>query len=466
MQRTTAFERGRPPARTVSQALAASRPAVFWLDGLDRTAHPALVGGREADLVIVGGGYAGLWTAIRAKERDPSRDVVLLEAHEVGWAASGRNGGFCEASLTHGEENGRQRWPDELDQLDRLGRENLAGIEDTIRRYGMDVEFERTGQLSVAVEPHQLAWIEAEDGFLDQAAVRAEVNSPTYLGGLWSRDDAALVNPGRLALELARVASELGVVIHEHSEVRAIGGGGPVTVTTARGWVKARSVALATNVFPSLLRRNRLLTVPVYDYAIVTEPLDADQLASIGWRNRQGLADLANQFHYYRLTADNRILFGGYDAVYHYGGRVRPGYEERPATYRRLAEHFFVTFPQLDGLRFSHRWAGTIDTCTRFCAFYGLARGGRVAYAAGFTGLGVGATRFAADVMLDLLAGEETERTSLRMVRERPLPFPPEPAASLGIAVTKWSLDRADHTEGRRNAVLRSLDALGLGFDS
>ncbi|MFT4108270.1 NAD(P)/FAD-dependent oxidoreductase [Propionicimonas sp.] len=466
MQRTTAFERGRPPARTVTQALATSRPSVFWLDGLHRVDHRPLVGGRAADLVVVGGGYAGLWTAIRAKERDPSRQVVLLEAHEVGWAASGRNGGFCEASLTHGEENGRQRWPDELDQLDRLGRENLDGIEETVRRYGMDVEFERTGQLSVAVEPHQLAWIEADDGFLDRAAVRAEVNSPSYLGGLWSRHDAALVNPGRLALELARVADELGVVIHEHSEVQAIEGGGPVTVTTARGWVKARSVALATNVFRSLLRRNRLLTVPVYDYAIVTEPLEAAQLASIGWSNRQGVADLANQFHYYRLTADNRILFGGYDAIYHYGGKVRAGYEERPASYRRLAEHFFATFPQLDGLRFSHRWAGAIDTCTRFCAFYGLARAGLVAYAAGFTGLGVGATRFAADVMLDLLAGEETARTSLRMVRERPLPFPPEPAAALGIAVTKWSLDRADHNEGRRNAVLRSLDALGLGFDS
>ena len=169
---------------------------------------------------------------------------------------------------------------------------------------------------------------------------------------------------------------------------------------------------------------------------------------------------------HYRLTADNRILFGGYDAIYHPGRKVRPGYEERPDTYRRLAEHFFATFPQLEGLHFSHRWAGAIDTCTRFCAFYGVARSGRVAYSAGFTGLGVAATRFAADVMLDLLDGEPTERTSLRMVRERPLPFPPEPVAALGIAATKWSLDQADHDHGRRNLFLRTLDAVGLGFDS
>lgn len=466
MRQSTAFERGRPPAGQVAESLRDTRAAVFWLDGLQRPTHPELVGQHSADLVVIGGGYAGLWTAIRAKERDPGRSVLLLEAQVVGWAASGRNGGFCEASITHGEENGRRRWPAEYDQLSRLGTENLDGIEATIRRHGLDAEFERTGQLSVAVEPHQVEWIAGADGFLDQAAVRAEVDSPTYLAGRWERDTAALVNPAKLALELARLAVELGVEIHEHSEVVALDGGPAVVVRTARGWVCAGQVALATNVFAPLLRRNRRMTVPVYDYVLVTEPLDAGQLGAIGWRNRQGLADLANQFHYYRLTADNRILFGGYDAVYHFGGQVRSTYEERPETHQRLAEHFFATFPQLSGLRFTHRWAGAIDTCTRFCAFYGTARGGRVAYAAGFTGLGVAATRFAADVMLDLLSGEPTARTSLRLVRERPLPFPPEPLAAAGIQATRWSLDRADHESGRRNLLLRTLDALGLGFDS
>jgi glycine/D-amino acid oxidase-like deaminating enzyme len=198
----------------------------------------------------------------------------------------------------------------------------------------------------------------------------------------------------------------------------------------------------------------------------MTEPLTAEQRAAIGWQGREGVADLANQFHYSRLTADDRILFGGYDAVYHYGRRVRSRYEERPATYERLAGHFHTTFPQLEGVRFSHRWAGPIDTCSRFCAFFGAARGGTVAYAAGFTGLGVGASRFAADVMLDLLAGEPTERTELRMVRERPIPFPAEPAAFAGVQAVRWATDRADHHQGRRNLLLKTLDALGMGFDS
>src|SRR5690606_36115027 len=159
------------------------------------------------------------------------------------------------------------------------------------------------------------------------------------------------------------------------------------------------------------LKRNRLMTVPVYDYVLMTEPLSDAQLTAIGWQNRQGISDSANQIHYYRLSADNRILFGGYDAIYHYGGKVRAKYEDRPQTFQRLATHFFTTFPQLEGLRFKHRWAGAIDSCSRFCAFSGTARGGRVAYATGITGRGVGATRYAADGMLDKLEGLKTERT-------------------------------------------------------
>ncbi|RWZ59592.1 FAD-dependent oxidoreductase [Labedella populi] len=470
----TVFER-RPPRRSaVEHALAHSRHSVFWLDDLgDRVEHPALVGDTTADLVVVGGGYTGLWTAVRALEREPSLRVTVVEAKTVGWAASGRNGGFCEASLTHGRENGERRWPDELDELERLGIENLDGIEETVARYGLDCDFERTGYLSVAVEPHQVDWLAASDGengarFLGEDAVRGLVNSPTYLAGLLVPPrDSALVNPAKLAAELARVVVELGGTIHEHTMVRGLERARDgVEVRTAGGTIRAQQVALGTNAFPSLLVRNRLMTVPVYDYVLMTEPLTPEQKAEIGWNGRQGIGDLANQFHYYRQSADDRILWGGYDAVYHAGGRIRPEYEKRPESFERLASHFLTTFPQLEGIRFTHSWAGVIDTSTQFSAFFGAALGGRVACAAGFTGLGVGATRFAADVMLDLLSGEETERTRLEMVRRRPLPFPPEPAATIGVNATRWSLDRADHNGGRRNLLLKTLDALGLGFDS
>jgi glycine/D-amino acid oxidase-like deaminating enzyme len=310
----------------------------------------------------------------------------------------------------------------------------------------------------------------ADDGegrFLTQGEVRSEVSSPTYLAGLFSPESTALVHPAKLAFELARACVEAGVHIYERTNVTSMeSAGAAIRFAAGNATITAGRAVLATNVFPSLIMRNRLRTVPVYDYVLATEPLTDAQLDRIGWTNRQGIGDCANQFHYYRRSADNRIVWGGYDAVYHFGRRVKPAYEDRSASYRRLAAHFFITFPQLDDVRFSHRWAGAIDTSTRFCAHWGLAHAGRVAYVNGFTGLGVGAARFAADVCLDLLDGRPTERTELEMVRKRPLPFPPEPLASIGIQATRWSLDRADHFAGRRNVLLRTLDALGLGFDS
>ncbi|MER6301496.1 FAD-dependent oxidoreductase [Kitasatospora sp. NPDC001539] len=461
-----------------ARALSDARPTPFWLEDPGRPAAlPALVGDTTCDLLVVGGGYSGLWTALIAKERDPSLDVVLVEGNEVGWAASGRNGGFCAASLTHGFGNGLQRWPAELAQLERLGAANLDGIEATLKRYGIDAEWERTGEIDVATQPHQveelheIAEAVARYGFditvLDADQLRAEVDSPTFLGGLWDKEGVAMVHPAKLAWGLKDACLSQGVRIHEHTratDLREHGSG--MAVRTPYGRVFARRVALGTNVFPSLLKRVRPYIVPVYDYALMTEPLSDEQLAAIGWRGRQGLGDSANKFHYFRLSADNRILWGGYDAVYHYGGHVRQEYDQRPETFRTLANHFFRCFPQLEGLRFTHAWGGAIDTCSRFSAFFDTAYRGKVAHATGYTGLGVGATRFGAEVMLDLLAGERTERTSLDMVRSKPLPFPPEPVRWAGIEITTRSLERADRNGGHRNLWLRTLDRLGLGFDS
>ncbi|AKU17389.1 NAD(P)/FAD-dependent oxidoreductase [Luteipulveratus mongoliensis] len=459
-------------------ALADAEPAVFWLaDPAAPEPTSALVGDTKADLVVVGGGYTGLWTALQAKEDDPGRDVVLLEGRTVGWAASGRNGGFCAASLTHGEANGLSRYPAEFDRLQEMGGHNLDGIEDTLLRYGIDAEFERTGELDVAVadwqvdELRELADLLAAHGggarLLDQDRTRDLVASPTYLAGLYDPEGVALVHPAKLAWGLRRACLDIGVRVHEHSPVTGLERDGvDVRVRTAYAAVRARQIALGTNVFTGLLRRLRHYIVPVYDYVLVTEPLSPQQRATVGWQGRQGLSDAGNQFHYYRLTADNRILWGGYDAVYHRGGQVRTEYDQRPATYATLAQHFFETFPQLAGLRFTHRWGGAIDTCSRFSPFWGTAYDGRLAYAVGYTGLGVGSSRFGARVMLDLLSGADTERTRLEMVRRKPLPFPPEPARTLAIRLTQKAIEHADQHAGHRNLWLRTLDRMGLGFDS
>jgi len=242
--------------------------------------------------------------------------------------------------------------------------------------------------------------------------------------------------------------------------------------TATQWWYARRSAAcarraiLATNAFPPLAKEIRRYVLPVYDHVLMTEPLSAEQMASIGWTHRQGLADMANQFHYYRLTDDDRILWGGYDAVYHWNNGLDPRFERRDATYSMLSQQFFETFPQLEGVRFTHAWAGAIDTCSRFSVFFGRKFDGKLAYAAGYTGLGVGATRWGARVCLDLVDGLGTARTQLSLVRKKPLPFPPEPFRSAGVWVTRRALARADRREGKRGPWLKLLDAVGLGFDS
>lgn len=473
------YSRRAQPDEVARRALADASPVPFWQDDPSAPAPaPPLRGSTETDLLVVGGGYTGLWTALQAKQDDPGRDVVLLEARTCGWAASGRNGGFCAASLTHGLGNGLSRYPAQIGTLERLGQQNLDGIEKTIRMYGIDAEFERTGEMDVAVEPWQLDDLrEAVDEaaavgqtvtLLDRDEVRAEINSPLYLGGVWSRESAAMVHPAKLAWGLRGACLQLGVRIYENTPVQRVErAGAGVVAAVPSGLVRARHAALATSVYaPPLLRRMRSYVVPVWDYALVTEPLTPEQKAAIGWRNRQGVGDMANQFHYYRLTADDRILWGGFDAIYGYGNSTMESREQRDRTLGKLALHFALTFPQLEGIRFTHAWGGLIDTSSRFCVLFGTAKRGRIAYATGYTGLGVGASRFGGRVLLDLLSGAETEHTRLSMVRSKPLPFPPEPLRYAGIQATRWSLARADRRAGRRNLWLRALDRLGVGFDS
>jgi glycine/D-amino acid oxidase-like deaminating enzyme len=470
-----------PPTAAHRAAYADARTASFWLDDLPaREPDAPLQGVADADLCIVGGGFTGLWAALHAKADDPARDVVVLEADVVGGGASGRNGGFLVASLTHGLWNGLARFADEMGTLERLAFENFEGIKADLAAHGIDAQLEETGELAALLEPHEVAAAEEEAELLrgyghevdvlDAAAMQAEVASPTYLGGVWDHSGAGLVHPGLLAAGLREAALALGVRIHEHTPAGppAAGRGrsGAVTVTTPGGAIRARRVLLATSAYPPLLSRLKHFVVPVYDYVLVTEPLSRAQKDAVGWRHRQGIGDGGNQFHYYRQTADDRILWGGYDAVYRRGGPVGAHLDDHDPTFATLSQHFFTTFPQLEGLRFTHRWGGAIDTCSRFSVFFGTALGGRVAYATGYTGLGVAATRFGARVGLDLLDGRRTEATELSYVKRKPVPFPPEPLRAGVIALTQRELARADRHEGRRGLWLRTLDRLGLGFDS
>jgi glycine/D-amino acid oxidase-like deaminating enzyme len=465
------------PSRNGYAKTQSLRHESFWLDNPQRpSAKPPVNQDIEADLVVVGAGFTGLWSALEAAIENPHWKIVVLEGDRIAGGATGRNGGFVSATLTHGFMNGLSRWPEEMPELLRLGSQNLAELGTRIGELDIECDWLVSGEFDVATEDYQvkvLKQVHAEmsglgvaSQYLTAEQTRVRVNSPIYHGALFN-PDVAIVDPARLAWGLARELERLGVEIFEHSEVDELQDLGKfVRIKVGVYSVNGRLIVLATNAYPPLLKRIKHLVVPVYDYVLVTEPLSGAQRASIGWLDREGVADSGNQFHYYRITEDDRILFGGYDALYHGKAGVKPEFDTDLDSFARLADHFVQIFPQLADVSFTHGWGGAIDTSSRFSAFWGKAHGGKTVYVAGFTGLGVGASRFAALTSLDLLQRRKTPRTQLRMVKTKPFPFPPEPFRRWVIAWTIKSLQKADQENGKRNVWLRLLDSLGLGFDS
>jgi glycine/D-amino acid oxidase-like deaminating enzyme len=448
-----------------------------WQDEEPRHGR-ALSGEARADVAIIGGGYTGLWTALLLKERDPSLRVTIVESARIGFGASGRNGGFVDPSLTHGIANGAEHFPDEQLELVRLGRENYQAMERFVREQQLDCDWEPVGKLDVALEPWQLDDLEEERALYDQAgehvelldaaATRREVDSPTFLGGLHRPEGGAMVDPAFLAHELARVAVERGVIIHEDTPVTAVRRDGDgVRLRTTGGSLAAPRAVLATNAYSHrLIRRTGRWYVPVHDYVLATAPLTPEQRDRIGWRRRQGLSDSANQFHYYRLTPDDRILWGGYDAIYRFGNGVGPDTAHRPRTYALLERQFRQTFPQLDDVPFERRWGGPIATTTRFTVAFGDELGGRVLWALGYTGLGVATARFGGLVLTERLLETDSELLRLKLTSTKPFPFPPEPLRWIGVNLTRRAIARADRRRGRRGLWLRVLDWFGIGFNS
>ncbi len=452
----------------------------FWFStgdpGPRRT--PAL-GRQRVDVAVIGGGFTGLWSAIALLEADPGLRVAVLEAEQVAFGASGRNGGFCAASLTHGLANGLLHFPGEIAALEAEGRRNLAELVAFVRSEGIDAELEETGTLDLATEPHQvddlLAFAEIAArhdhpvAYLDRREVQDAVHSPRFLAGLRGGPElSVLVNPAKLAWGLAGAVERRGGTIFESSRVTGLRrrAWGVEVQVAGGGVVEAAHVLVGTSAYSGWLRRLVPVFVPVYDYVLMTEPLSPAQMDAVGWQGREGLGDAGNQFHYFRLSADNRVLWGGYDAIYHPGNRVLPRYDQRPATFETLEQHFADTFPQLDGIRFTHRWGGAIDTTTRFHVTFGEALGGRVHYALGYTGLGVGSARWAAGILRDMILAPDSPRLRLRFVRSRPLPIPPEPLRTPAVEIMRRAVIDADEHEGQPGPFLRAMDVLGIGFDS
>ncbi len=466
------------------ESLKDAQPRPLWHDPEIMPAKMSeLASDTTCELLIVGGGFTGLWAAMQAKEHNPDIDIILVERTFIGDGASGRNGGFLSTSLAHGETNIEAQFPGEEDQLELLGRQNMKAFLATLEKYGIDAEYEKTGETTVALDVesaerlhHEYLNYEGESDdivWFDRQAIREQANSPTFFAGLLHRGGQdGVIHPGRLCWGLKKVLIDnFGVRIFEDTELLNITPDGQdvMETTCSGGVIRSKKVLLATNAFTSKIFRIRNSVVPIWDYQICTEPLTDTQLDKINWGkpgSRHAFSDDINMFHYFRLTKDNRITWGGGGAVRYYFNRgIDMKLNDAEAQYDQLATEFFEMFPQLENdVKFSHKWGGIIATSTRFCMVPGVAYGGRLAWSVGYTGHGVGASRFGARIGLELLGYNPTDVIKMKFVTKRALPWPPEPLRWLGIHFTQRALLKADEQGGKRGLWLKFLDMIGLGF--
>ncbi len=428
----------------------------FWLSTYGPyMANATLRGDFKVDVAIVGAGFTGLSTAYHLRRADAGMSVAVLEAEVVGYGASGRNGGFSmtlfgfEPAVTK-LLFGKQRTVDAHRYMER----SVDLVDAMVREHQMQSDYWFPGFLRVATTPQYAIRIQhAMDlltdmgisgiEWLDAAAVRAEVDSPMFLGAWWE-PRCGLINPAKHVRELKRVAQEAGAMVYEGTPVVQINRGRPFTLTTPEGRLTADKIVLATNAYSHLIPELWLKQAPVFTHMVVTEPLTAAQLDSIGWKNRQGIEDARNLVHYFRLTADNRLAMGGSDVTLAYGRDMNRDRNDR--VFADLERDVVQLFPTLAGVRFTHRWGGPVSVTTQMVPAIGFIGDKRAVYSVGCVGHGVSLTHLNGQTIADLILERTTDLTDVWFVNRRVVPWPPEP---LRYAVSKAILGYL-HAEDRR----------------
>jgi glycine/D-amino acid oxidase-like deaminating enzyme len=424
----------------------------FWLEADPYVPGPPQAGDVGVDIAIIGGGFTGLWTAYFLLRAQPALKVAVIEREVVGYGASGRNGGFAMTLLsrslhdlvqTFGTEPARAAHEAVVRSIDAIGQFCAA--------YKVTCDYEKNGFIGVALDDSQVPRIEADQRaaetlgitgvrYLPGEELRRQIQSPLLRCGL-EEQACALLNPAKLVRGLARVVRQQSGIIYEQTPVEVIDTAGEkVSVRTLHGTVRADKVVLATNAYSVQFPEFRRAVVPLYSYIALTEPLSEAQWASVGWQGRQGLEDKRTYIHYFRPTADGRILMGGEDAPYYYGSGIEPQHDRNPRVFALLQRDLKAIYPQLAGVRFTHQWGGPVGVTVRFVPTFGTLHGGRLLYGFGYCGHGVGPTHLGGQILRDLVLGRQSDLTDLCFVREQAVPFPREPLRYLAMNLVRRSL--------------------------
>jgi len=441
----------------------------YWLGHKSYQPNSRLDGDANADVVIMGGGFTGLWSAIHLKDADPSLEIVLLEGQVIGYGASGRNGGFAMTMVERNIAQLLRRVGPEQARAQHLAMvESLRELEEFARSEGIDADITNPGLLTVSNGPEQDIRIQQDidaaerlglSDFheLDRAACQELVHTERVRCGHWE-DHALLVDPAALARGLRDAAMRRGVRIFEGTPVDTLEAvaGGRVEARTAFGTVSADRGLIATNAYAHAIPALRKYLFTIYAYITLTEPLTEEQWARVGWEKRMGVEDKRIMPHFHRPTADGRILWGGRDAPCSARG-PDPARDRDPYIFGRLEETFRWTFPQLHDVKMEHSWAGPVCGTFNVMATIAWLRGGRLLYALGYAGHGVGPSYLAGKMVRDLMLDQKTALTELPMVTLKPRALPPGPLKAAIINTGQRLLMKVDDTGGQGGGLLAKL---------
>ena len=425
----------------------------------DWSPRPSLPGDRDADVAIVGAGFTGLWTALYLARADPSLRIVVIEAEVAGFGASGRNGGWASALFpaSHASVAKRSSRAGALAQHAAM-RASVDEVLEAAEKEGIDARAAKGGTISLArSEPQWVraraeveearSWGLGEDDvrLLDAAEATGVLAGTRVLGATYTPDCAA-IHPARLVRGLAEAVVRRGVAVHERTPVTAIT---PGRVVTRHGIVRAEHVIRATEGYTRSLDGERRRLVPVYSLIIATEPLQARVWEEIGLRRRETFSDHRHLTIYGQRTADDRLVFGGRGAPYHFGSRIRSSYDRVPRVFDALHATLVDLFPVVKDAAVTHRWGGTLGIARDWTASVGLDRATGLGWAGGYVGDGVTTTNLAGRTLADLVLGHDTELTRLPWVGHRSRSWEPEPLRWLGINTGLHAMTWADQEEAR-----------------
>lgn len=444
----------------------------LWLQEalVGETDLPPLEGEIKADFCVVGGGYTGLWAALRVKELEPSADVVLLEGDICGGGPSGRNGGFMDPWWSKYFPLEALCGRDEAIRLCRMSAVAIDEIDDFCRENGIEAHIRRDGGVWVAAtESGNGSWAPLVSGLLERgidvfsevagADLKAMTGTDVYLGGIYDAEQAT-VQPALLARGLRRVAVERGIRIHEHSPVREIRRGKDPSVLTSSGRVSAGALILATGPWLGQIHELRQSFATIATDMIATEPAP-DRLADIGLDSGIGISDSRAMINYYRTTLDGRIAWGKGGNGVGYAGRIGDRFQGKSRCAALVAASFRLHYPQLADLRITDSWTGPVDrTVNGLPSFASLGNERKIFYGGGYSGNGVAPSLIGGRILASLALGLDDEYSSAGLVRDTAGKFPLEPARWTGGQVVRRAISRIETLEDRGRKPGRTLQAL------